>query len=185
MFFFISVVEGFRGFHIEELIEITPSALIDNFMGDKGRFSVRFGIEGKKGVIVCIINIENDEKEILSDLGKFEISLKRDFADEFLFTNVIDFNLSCIGIFFEESEDIPIAVDSNRIFDVIDFECFFVLLSLFNVVDSDQLLRRVGIETDYFYGKFYLTLCRCFRCMVLLRLCYLASSFRASTIFIG
>jgi hypothetical protein len=117
-------------------------------------------------------------------LGKFEISLKRDFADEFLFTNVIDFNVSCIGISFEESEDIPIAVDSNRIFDVIDFECFFVLLSLFNVVDSDQLLRRVGIETDYFYGKFYLTLCRCFRCMILLRLCYRASSFGASTIFI-
>ncbi len=151
LFFFVSVVEGFRGFHIEELIEIAPSTLIDNFMGDKGRFSVRFGIEGKKGVKVGIINIENDEKEILSDLCKFEISLKRDFADKFLFINVIDFNLSCIGIFFEESQDIPISVDSNRIFDVIDFKCFFVLLSLFDAVDSDKLLRRVRIGTDYFY----------------------------------
>jgi hypothetical protein len=120
-------------------------------MGEKGRFSVRFGIEGKKGVKISIINIENDEKEILSDLCKFEISFKRDFADKFLFINVIDFNLSCIGIFFEETEDIPISVDSNRIFNVIDFECFFVLLSLFDAVDSDQLLRRVGIGTDYFY----------------------------------
>ncbi len=185
LFFLVSVIKGFRGLHAEKLIEIATTALIYNFMGDKGGHSFRFRIEGKKGVKVGIINIENDEKEIFSDLGKFELSLKRDFADKFLFINVVDFDVRCIGRLFEESEDIPIAVDSNRVLNVIDFECFFVLLSLFHAIDSDQLLGRVGIGTDYFNWKFYLTLCKCFRCRARAKLCNRGSSFGASIVFIG
>ena len=83
-------------------------------------------------------------------MSVLKFSLESDFADEFLLVNVIDFDMKGIRCFVDESEEIPVSVYCDRIFDIIDFKCLFVLSCLFDAIDSDQLLRRVGIWTDYF-----------------------------------
>lgn len=44
LFFFVSKIEGFWGFHIKELVEISSTALVDNFVGDESGGGVRFGV---------------------------------------------------------------------------------------------------------------------------------------------
>ena len=119
-------------------------------MGNEGRSGIRLGIQGTKPTEIGVLNIQDYYKEIFSDLSVLKFPLESDFADKFLLVNVIDFNVGGVGRFLDEIEEISVPVNGNRIFDIINFKGLFVLSCLFNAVDSDQLLSRVCIWTDYF-----------------------------------
>ena len=150
LFFLVSEIQGLRSFHVEKLVEISSATLVDDFVGNEGWNSIILGIQTAKPTEIGVLIIENDEKEILSDLGQFKLSLKSDFADKFLFINVVDFNVRGIRDIVGQAKEIPVAVDGDRVFNVIDFKSFFILSCLFDAIYSDQLLARIDIWTDYF-----------------------------------